>query len=490
MTALNLIRESAPASRVVGLPDAVIEPFLDSDPALAQAIDAAVEAHAEFRAEYAHLMDQDEKTIADTLQSGLINFYSADAVNPYVAIAAKGPWIITLGGAVLHDSGGYGMLGLGHSPQPVLDAMNQRQVMANVMTPNASQHRFVRALRREVGQTHDACPYDGFMCLNSGSESMTLALRIADINAKNQTDSGGPHSGKPIRRVSLEKSFHGRTDRPAGYSDSTLGSYNSHLASFRTRTGPLTVEPNNIEQLREVFAMADEQGFFIEALCLEPVMGEGNPGLAIKRDFYDVARQLTLDHGSVLIIDSIQAGLRVHGYLSIVDYPGFSDSAAPDMETYSKALNAGQYPLSVLALTKRAAGFFRSGIYGNTMTANPRALDVACAVLGTLDDPLRRNIRDRGAEFVERLQELATETGDAITAVQGTGLLLSCELNERYRCYGIDSIEEYMRMHGIGVVHGGKRSLRFTPPFNLTSAEITLIIDALRDALANGPRIA
>ena len=113
-------------------------------------------------------------------------------------------------------------------------------------------------------------------------------------------------------------------------------------------------------------------------------MGEGNPGQAISADFYARARELTQEHGSLLLIDSIQAGLRAHGVLSIVDYPGFQDLPAPDMETYSKALNAGQYPLSVLAMNQRAADLYRTGIYGNTMTSNPRALDVAAAVFDQL----------------------------------------------------------------------------------------------------------
>ena len=70
-------------------------------------------------------------------------------------------------------------------------------------------------------------------------------------------------------------------------------------------------------------------------------------------------------------MDSIQAGLRAHGVLSIVDYPNFEKAEAPDMETFSKALNAGQYPLSVLAVNARAAGLYRKGTYGNTMTTNP-----------------------------------------------------------------------------------------------------------------------
>lgn len=490
MATLLAIREAAsPNRQTPGLPDKVIESFLETDPTLRQAIADAGEAHRQLLSEYPDIMRADEQLQTRSLQNGVVNFYAGDAVNPYVAIAGCGPWIVTSTGAVIHDSGGYGMLGLGHAPEAVLEAMNRRQVMANVMTPSVSHRRFIDGLQKELGQTRGGCPYTGFVCLNSGSEAMTVALRLADINAKTHTDPDGRHSGKPIRRVALQMSFHGRTDRPARYSDSTLKNYTTHLASFRNGNGPIAVEQNNIEQLKEVFAAATEQGFFIEALCLEPVMGEGNPGSATTPEFYDVARRLTLEHGSMLIIDSIQAGLRAHGYLSIVDYPGFSNSAPPDMESYSKALNAGQYPLSVLAMTRRAVDIYRPGVYGNTMTSNPRALDIACAVLDSVTPELRQNIQDRGREFVDSLRKLADELGDAITEVQGTGLLVSCELNnDRYKCFGSNSIEEYLRRHGIGVIHGGKHSLRFTPPFSITSAEIALIIDALRDALLHGPK--
>ena len=132
-----------------------------------------------------------------------------------------------------------------------------------------------------------------------------------------------------------------------------------------------------MDQLRQVFADADAQGFFIEAMFIEPVMGEGDPGKAVTPEFYALARELTREHGTLLLVDSIQAGLRAHGVLSIVDYPGFEQLPPPDMEAFSKALNAGQYPVSVLAVTAPAAALYRKGIYGNTMTANPRALDVA-----------------------------------------------------------------------------------------------------------------
>jgi acetylornithine/succinyldiaminopimelate/putrescine aminotransferase len=144
----------------------------------------------------------------------------------------------------------------------------------------------------------------------------------------------------------------------------------------------------------------------------------------------------------------------------------------------------------VLAVSERTGKLYRKGIYGNTMTANPRALDVAVATLGELSDEVRQNIRDRGKEFVDKLNALKDELGGLITKVQGTGLLFSCELAPEYKCYGAGSTEEYMREHGIGVIHGGINSLRFTPHFKVTSAEVDLIVANVRKALLEGPRKA
>ena len=88
--------------------------------------------------------------------------------------------------------------------------------------------------------------------------------------------------------------------------------------------------------------------------------------------------------------------------------------------------------------------------------------------------------------MLKRLHALKEELGDRITGVQGTGLLLSMELDsKRYKAYGTGSVEESLRMQGISVIHGGINSLRYTPHFSISSEEIDLIIDATRDALQN-----
>jgi acetylornithine/succinyldiaminopimelate/putrescine aminotransferase len=487
---LKPLRSHAGKVRTTGLDDATVLRLADRFPELMTAARAAVAQHEAVKAEFAELLDLDEQAQLEAVQAGFINFYPEDAVNPYVALAACGPWVVTLKGAVVHDSGGYGMIGFGHTPQAVIDAMARPQVMANVMTPSLSQLRIVRALRKEIGHTRGACPFSRFLCLNSGSESVSLAGRIADVNTKIHTDAGGRHAGKRVKRIAIKGAFHGRTELPALYSDSSRKNYLQHLASYQHHNDQLvTIEPYSIEGLKQAFADAEANGWYFEAMFLEPVMGEGDPGRAVPAEFYAVARELTKAHGTLLLVDSIQAGIRAHGVLSVVDYPGFEGLEAPDMETYSKALNGGQYPLSVLAVNERAAGLYRKGVYGNTMTANPRALDIAATVLGLLTPELRRNIRSRGQEFLDKLATLRDELGGGlITRIQGTGLLFSCELDPSFKCFGVGSTEEYMRERGIGVIHGGLNSLRFTPHFAVTGEEVDLVIEHIRHALQHGPR--
>jgi acetylornithine/succinyldiaminopimelate/putrescine aminotransferase len=490
MQQLSEMRSYAGPRQTLGLTDEILSQFMPDYPDLSKAIQGAYDAWKSLQGEYGSWFKMAEKDLITFLQGDFVNFYKQDAVNPYVALFAHGPWLITTHGAVVHDCGGYGMLGFGQGPGSVLAAMSKDVVMANIMTASLSQKRFTDRLLKEIGQTRSPAqrrPYAKFLCMNSGSEAMTVACRISDVQAKVMTDPKGRYDGRQIRFLAQKGSFHGRTERPAKVSDSSRKSYEV-LASYRGDTQLDTIEAGSVDQLKALFASADKNGIFYEAMFIEPVMGEGNPGMALTRTFYDEVRRLTKEHGTMLIVDSIQSGIRATGYLSICDYPGFENCEPPDMESYSKALNAGQFPLSVLAMTDHAASLYKKGIYGNTMTTNPRCLEVACAVLDSLTPELRKNIQSRGRQFVEKFKGLQKEFPQAIKHVQGTGLLFSVELSEDgYKVLSDHCVELDMRLNGFGVIHGGQNALRFTPHFAITERELDLVVEGVRRSLKKGP---
>lgn len=486
---LNAIRYAARCSRIItfGLSKELINQF-SADVRLSRAVSQALTLQTDMIAMNPTLFQSgDELEVSKQVQKGIMQFYDDTTVNPYISLAADGPWIVTAHGSVLYDTGGYGMLGFGHNPAVAMNAISKPQVMANVMTPNIAQKNFMDAIRIEIGHTRGGmCPYERFACLNSGSESVTLAMRIADVDARHMTAEKGPHPGRDTVLVSLKGSFHGRTERPAMASDSCQKVYTEHLSSFRQRHDKLrTVEPNNIEHLREVWGQIDHEGKHVEVMLMEPVMGEGNPGEAIKREFYDEARKLADQYRSLLLVDSIQAGLRTRGTLSIMDYPDYQNAIAPDFETFSKALNAGQFPFSVLAMGPRVPEIYVRGLYGNTMTTNPRALDIATAVLESFTPKLRANINIMGSYLVNALHGLQHKFPEIIERVTGTGLLIACHIKPGYKAYGaFDSLEYLCRKKGLNVIHGGKNALRFTPVFEISHAETDLMIAILDEVFS------
>ena len=95
------LRAHAGKRRTTGLDDATVATFAASHPDLGEAIAAAAAEYERVRGEFPELLEMDEEAQALAVQAGYVNFYSSDTVNPYVALVARGPWIVTLKGAVL-----------------------------------------------------------------------------------------------------------------------------------------------------------------------------------------------------------------------------------------------------------------------------------------------------------------------------------------------------------------------------------------------------
>lgn len=481
---LDQMRAAAGPRVTDGLAREHIEAFVAKDRRLAEAIEHAHGVWQKLDAKTTYGLG--EEACIERVFEGFQHLYPPATRQPYVPIAARGPWMVSMHGAVVHDSGGYGMLGYGHNRQELRDAMSEEAVMANHMTPSLAHPDFIQALRTEIGHTRKECPFASFICLNSGSEGNEMALRLCDLHA------GHVCGGRKIHNLVVKGSFHGRTLSAALLTDTTRDAYINEKAYLINKLQDdsdggmnyvLSCEPNNIEELRSWFERCAKENCYIQAVYLEGVMGEGNPGVPLDPEFYKVARELTLQYDGALCIDSIQAGIRTTGNLSIVDYPGFEHLPGPDFEIYSKALNGGQFPMSVVALAPRVVPWYKHGVYGNTMTGNPRACKVATAALRLLTPAIRENIQAMGKYSVQKYTELMKEIPQAIIRVNGTGLLYQVKLDPKIPVTAMDGVEMLLRRRGVNVIHGGTNALRFTPNFDITKAEVDMQVHHVREVL-------
>src|SRR4029077_4224256 len=159
----------------------------------------------------------------------------------------------------------------------------------------------------------------------------------------------------------------------------------------------------------------------VAAVILEPVLGEGGyivppPG------FLPRLREITRQHGILLIADEVQTGFGRTGELFAVRHW----DVEPDILVIAKGLAAG---LALGGILTRRAILDRlpPGSHGGTYGGNVVACAAANATLDVIEhEGLVSNARERGAQLLAGLRALAPRY-PSIGDVRGLGLMLALE---------------------------------------------------------------
>lgn len=159
--------------------------------------------------------------------------------------------------------------------------------------------------------------------VNSGTEATMSALRVAR---------GFTGRHKIIKFIGC---YHGHADSllvKAGSGMATFGAPDSPGVTPGTAADTITVPYNDMAQFRQVM---DSCGDEIAAVIVEPIAG--NMGLILPQEgFLQSLRQLTADHGTILIFDEVMCGFRcnLHGAQGLYDIQ-------PDMTCLGKIIGGG-----------------------------------------------------------------------------------------------------------------------------------------------------
>ncbi|WP_456412103.1 glutamate-1-semialdehyde 2,1-aminomutase [Thiolapillus sp.] len=159
--------------------------------------------------------------------------------------------------------------------------------------------------------------------VSSGTEATMSAIRLAR-----------GHTGRD-KIVKFEGCYHGHSDSllvKAGSGALTLGEPSSPGVPACLAEQTITLDYNNIEQVREAFSRIGEQ---VACIIVEPVAGNMNcippvPG------FLQGLREVCDQYGSVLIFDEVMTGFRV----GLGGVQGLHD-ITPDLTTLGKVIGGG-----------------------------------------------------------------------------------------------------------------------------------------------------
>ncbi len=232
--------------------------------------------------------------------------------------------------------------------------------------------------------------------VNSGTEATMSAIRLTR-----------GFTGRDVI-VKFAGNYHGHVDSllvAAGSSAATLAVPNSPGVTAGTSRDTLVLEYNDVAGLRAVFAAHGER---IAGVIFEPVVG--NMGVVVPSSlFLQALRQLTRQHGALLICDEVMTGFRVA-------YGGAQQllSIEPDLTTLGKivggGLPVGAYggKAEIMDHVLPAGKVFQAG----TLSGNPLATAAGCAMLRALrDDPPYEQLEKCSARLEAGLREAATAAG-------------------------------------------------------------------------------
>ena len=279
----------------------------------------------------------------------------------------------------------WGPLILGHAHPDVLEAVNE--AMREGLTFGAPSRRELALARRIKAMV----PFvEKMRFVSSGTEAVMSAIRAA--------------RGFTFRDriLKFEGCYHGHADALLVKAGSGLATFGTPSSAGVPRVyGELTsvVSLDDLEGLERYFA---EHGGETACAIIEPI--PANNGLLVQKpEFLTRLRELTAQHGALLIFDEVITGFRV-GPGGAAEQLGIT----PDLVTYGKIIGGGM-PVGCYGGRKDVMGVVAPDgpVYqAGTLSGNPVAMAAGLATLERLTPALYADLEAKGAAWAAAFEEI------------------------------------------------------------------------------------
>jgi len=411
---------------------------------------------------------------------------------PRLIVGAKDAYYTLADGKTVFDGiSGLWCSPLGHSPQPVVEAV-RRQVGELDFSPTFQMgHPEAFRLAARIADFAGR-PKDKVFFVNSGSEAVDTALKIAVAYHRAR--------GEPTRTriIGRERAYHG-----VGMGGITVGGIPANRRVF----GPLMFPgadhlPHTLDTSKMGYSrgqpewgahLADElerlvtlhDASNIAAVIVEPMQGSAAvivpPVGYLKR-----LREICTKHGILLIFDEVITGFGRLGAPFGADY----FDVKPDLITFAKAVSNATVPLGGVIAAESIYDAFMTGpehliefFHGYTYSAHPLAVAAANA---TLDEFSRGKLIERAASLAPVLESaIHSLRGEPLVSdIRNIGLAAAVDVTPlpgtpALRAFKVfeDALQRGLLLRFTG------ESLVFAPPFISTEDEIHRAVAVLRESL-------
>jgi len=372
----------------------------------------------------------------------LFNVYPLYEVTP---IKAKGAYVWDDKGTKYLDLyGGHGVVSVGHS-HPYYVSKLTAQLGKMGFYSNAVQNPLQQKLAQKLGAVSGCENYNLFLC-NSGAEANENALKLASFKTGES------------RVIAFKNSFHGRTSAAVAVTD------NKKISAPLNKQQKTTFLPlNNIELVEQELQKKDVAAVIIEGIQGVGGLDEGTTA------FFKELEKTCKKHKVFLILDEVQSGYGRSGEFFAFQHHGLH----PDIITTAKGMGNG-FPIGGVLIADKIEAEF--GMLGTTFGGNHLACTAALSVLDIIEkEHLISHVKIVNKYFLEQIQSLKQ-----VKKVKGKGLMLGLEFD-----FEVAALRKKL-IYKKHIFTGGannKKLLRILPPLNITTAQMDVFINALKDLL-------
>jgi 4-aminobutyrate aminotransferase len=317
---------------------------------------------------------------------------------------------------------------------------------------------------------------------NSGTEAVEACVKLSRYATGRQNIIaflGGFH-GRTMGSLALTAS---KAIQRRGFGPLPSGVYHAPYADcYRC---PLGLKAESCQA--ECLDFIDQQLFMhlvspdeVAAIVVEPIQGEG--GYVVAPDqFVQRLRDITTEHGILLVVDEVQSGMGRSGKMFAIEYSGVE----PDMIAIAKGIASGM-PLGV-TVARAELMAWPPGAHASTFGGNPVSCAAALATITLLKERLVKNAAEVGAHLFSGLKALA-DKHPLIGDVRGRGLMIGIELvrnrtTKERAAEERDAVVTAAFNRGLLVLGAGKNAVRFSPPLVLTREEADTAVRIFDEAL-------
>ena len=338
------------------------------------------------------------------------------SIAPIFAARAHGARLTDADGREYIDfAGGIGVLNLGHTPEAVVEAIQQQAAdLIHACFPVAAYEPYLEVCR-VLSELAPGAHEKKAVLINSGAEAVENAVKIARY-----------HTGRPAV-ITFDRGFHGRTLLAMSLTSKLV--YKRGMGPFAPEVyrAPAPYPYRGIETGDALDALdwmfkATVDPASVACVILEPIQGEGG-FTVMPADFIQGLKARCEEHGILYIDDEVQAGMGRTGTLWGIEH----SDVVPDLVTVGKSLASGM-PLAGVIGSAEVMDSVHPGGLGSTYGGNPVACAAAVESLKAISDP---DFLARAVEVGERIHARLTEMASrhpAIGEVRGIGPMAAIEL--------------------------------------------------------------